>query len=52
MLQATGLPYHLVRSAEEFYLIEETAREAYLIRRPGVVLMSRRALLGDEQVAG
>ena len=59
VLQATGLPFHMVRSAEEFHLIEETAREAYLIRRPGVVLMSRRALLGpvgpdrgDDRVAG
>ena len=52
VLQATGLPHHLVRSAADFYLIEEAASEAFLARRPAVLLMSRRALQGDDKVSG
>jgi len=47
VLQALGLPHHVVASPGDFYLIEEGAQQAYLTRMPVVLLLTRRALLGD-----
>lgn len=47
VLDALGLPHHVVASPTDFYLIEEGAQQAYLTRMPVVLLLTRRALLGD-----
>jgi sulfopyruvate decarboxylase subunit alpha len=51
VLEALGLPHHLVASPADYYLIEEAAREATLARLPVVLLCTRRALLGDAEGA-
>lgn len=46
LLAAIGLPYHVVDSVEGSAVIEDAMRQAYLVRRPTVVLMRRAALVG------
>jgi len=45
--RAIGLPCHVVSSVDDYHLIEDGARQAYLARSPVVLLLSRAALLGD-----
>jgi sulfopyruvate decarboxylase subunit alpha len=46
VLQAIGLPHHVVAGSSDYHLIEEGAQEAYLNRLPVVLLLRQRALLG------
>jgi sulfopyruvate decarboxylase subunit alpha len=43
---ALGLPCHVLNGADDYHLIEDSARQAYLARMPVAVLMTRQALLG------
>ena len=47
VLQAIGLPHHIVTSPADYYLIQEGAQQAYLNRLPVVLLLTQRALLGE-----
>jgi sulfopyruvate decarboxylase subunit alpha len=47
VLQAIGLPHHVVDGPADYHLIPEAAQEAYLNRMPAVVLLSQRGLLGE-----
>jgi sulfopyruvate decarboxylase subunit alpha len=47
VLDALGLPYHAVTGPDDYGLIEQTSRQAFLARRPAVLLFTRRALLGE-----
>lgn len=48
VVEAIGLPHHLIRGPEDDYLIGEAMDQAWLHRRPVVVLCTRRALLGED----
>ena len=45
VLQALGLPHHVVDAPEGLAIVEQAAREAFLTRLPVVVLLRRAALL-------
>lgn len=45
--RAIGLPCHVIAGQDDYHLIEEGARQARLARSPVVLLLNRRALLGD-----
>lgn len=47
VLEALGLPYHLVSGPDDYGLIEQAARQAFLSRSPVVLLFNRNALLGE-----
>lgn len=47
VVEALDLPYRLVDDPADCAAIPQVAMQAYLARRPGVVLMSKRALMGD-----
>lgn len=46
VLEGLGLPYHVIDGPEQFALIEQGARQAFLSRMPLVLLLRRRALVG------
>jgi sulfopyruvate decarboxylase subunit alpha len=46
---ALGLPCHTLAGPQDYYVIEQASRQAYLARSPVVLLFTRRALLGDGQ---
>jgi sulfopyruvate decarboxylase TPP-binding subunit len=48
VVQALGLPHHFLTSRAGDHLITEAMDQAWLHRRPVVVLCSRRALLGGD----
>lgn len=50
VLEGLGIPYRVVDEIGNASLVEDAAREADLRRRPVVLLMRRRALLGDASV--
>jgi sulfopyruvate decarboxylase subunit alpha len=45
---ALGLPCHMVVGIEDYHLIEQGFRQAYLARSPVALLFMRKALLGDD----
>ena len=45
---ALGLPCHTLAGPEDYHLIEQGSRQAFLARLPVVLLLMRRALLGDD----
>lgn len=45
VLQGLGLPHHVIDGPEQFGLIEQSARQAFLIRMPLVLLLRKRALV-------
>jgi sulfopyruvate decarboxylase subunit alpha len=47
VLEAIGLPHHLVDGPEHYHLISDGARQAYLNRLPVVLLLTQRAVLGE-----
>lgn len=51
VLTALGLPHHLVDRSGDDDLITEAMQQAWLHRRPVVVLCSRRFLLGSDDAA-
>jgi len=49
VLDGLRLPWHVVERVEDVGIVEDAMREAWLARRPAVVLLRRAALLGDEK---
>jgi sulfopyruvate decarboxylase subunit alpha len=47
VLDAIGLPHHLVDGPEDYHFIADGARQAYLNRLPVVLLLTQRAVLGE-----
>ncbi len=47
VLQALGLPHHWIDGPGDDYIIPQAMNQAWLHRRPVVVLCTRRALRGD-----
>ena len=45
VLRAMGLPHYVIDGPEQFPLIEQAARQAYLSRLPMILLLRRRALV-------
>jgi sulfopyruvate decarboxylase subunit alpha len=45
--RAIGLPCHIIGGIEDYHLIEEGARQAWLARSPVVLLLRRQALLAN-----
>ena len=45
-LAALGVPFHVVERAEDLGIVGDSVREAWLARKPVVVLLRRGALLG------
>jgi sulfopyruvate decarboxylase subunit alpha len=52
VLQALGIPHHLVAGPADYHLIEDGVRQADLSRLPVVLLLTQRALLGDAAEGG
>ncbi|MBM4433846.1 MAG: hypothetical protein FJ028_01825 [Chloroflexi bacterium] len=48
VLAGLQLVHHVVETAQDVALIGDAMREAFLLRRPVVVLLRRAALLGEE----
>jgi sulfopyruvate decarboxylase subunit alpha len=48
VLDAMGLPHHVIDGPDELSLIEDGARQAFLNRLPVVLLLRRRALVGQQ----
>jgi sulfopyruvate decarboxylase subunit alpha len=48
VLEAMGLPHHVIDGPEQLSLIEDGARHAFLNRLPVVLLLRRRALVGQQ----
>lgn len=48
VLEAMGLPHHVIDGPEQLSLIEDGARQAFLSRLPVVLLLRRRALVGQQ----
>jgi hypothetical protein len=48
VLDALGLPHHVIDGPDELPLIEDGARQAFLNRLPVVLLLRRRALVGQQ----
>ncbi len=48
VLEALGLPHRVIDGPEELALIEDAARHAFLNRLPVVLLLRRRALMGQQ----
>lgn len=46
VLDAVGIPYHIVASADEIHIVGDAIRESNLHRRPVAVLCGREALRG------
>jgi sulfopyruvate decarboxylase subunit alpha len=46
VVEAIGLPYRIIEDPADIGAIAQVWMQAYLARRPGVVLLSRRALVG------
>ncbi|WP_165614226.1 thiamine pyrophosphate-binding protein [Mycolicibacterium holsaticum] len=47
VLDAVGIPYHRLTGRDDDEIIAEAMHQAWLYRRPVVVLCSRRSLLGE-----
>jgi sulfopyruvate decarboxylase subunit alpha len=46
VIEALGLPYHVVAGPDDYHLIEDASRQASLARMPAVLLFTKQALLG------
>jgi len=51
VVEGLQLPLHVVEGIEQVGIVEEAMRQAFLARRPAVVLLRRAALLGDGRQA-
>ncbi len=51
VIEAIGLPHYVIEGPEEFYLIEPSVRQSFLMRVPLVLLLRRRALVADTGVS-
>jgi sulfopyruvate decarboxylase subunit alpha len=50
LLAALAVPFHVVDRIDDAAIVGDAVREAWLTRRPVVVLLRREALLGDAKV--
>jgi sulfopyruvate decarboxylase TPP-binding subunit len=48
VLEAMGLPHHVIDGPDGLARIEDAARQAFLNRLPVVLLLRRRALVGPQ----
>lgn len=46
VLEALGVPHYVVEDERQLWLVERAAKQAFLARRPAVLLLQRQALLG------